>query len=298
MTETLHKFFPGNSRERIQDLLRDRGMSQAELAEKIGMSESSLSRYLSGQTDKLSTDNIVSIARVFEVTTDFLLCLTDIPFTTNYDIEKLGLTVKAAEKLLRRKVNPETVSHLIETQGFNQLILQLDAALRGTYDAGYMFMTEMFKNARNLFSDYAQENPEDRHAAKKVIEDMRGLQAVPRQTELAGIEDAMRQIVAEFRKGTEAYLAETQKLTSEIMRKITGNLRTQMNNPNKLRGITPEMMVDNIIDCLKDTELTEEQKASLKEVLLPLFTRPSDLKEQMKLSDGSEEDKSSISTKK
>ena len=182
-------------------------------------------------------------------------------------------------------------------QGFNQLILQLDVALRGTYDAGYMFMTEMFKNARSLFSDYAQENPEDRHAAKKVIEDMRALQAVPRQTELAGIEDAMRQIVAEFRKGTEAYLAETQKLTSEIMRKITSNLRTQMNNPNKLRGITPEMMVDNIIDCLKDTEMTEGQKASLKEVLLPLFTRPSDLKEQMKLSDGSEEDKSGSNTK-
>ena len=72
-------------------------MSQAELAEKIGTSESFLSRYLSGQTDKLSTDNIISIARVFEVTTDFPLCLTDIPFTTNYDIEKLGLSVKAAE---------------------------------------------------------------------------------------------------------------------------------------------------------------------------------------------------------
>lgn len=87
---------------------------------------------------------------------------------------------------------------------------------------------------------------------------MRALQAVPRQTELAGIEDAMRQIISEFRKGTQAYLVETQKLTSEIMQKITGNLRTQMNNPNKLRGITPEMMADNIIDCLKDTELTEE----------------------------------------
>ena len=157
-------------------------------------------------------------------------------------------------------------------------------------------MTEMLNNARSLFSDYVQKNPEDRHAAKKVIEDMRGLQAVPRQTELAGIEDAMRQIVAEFRKGTEAYLAETQKLTSEIMRKITSNLRTQMNNPNKLRGITPEMMADNIIDCLKDTEMTEEQKVSLKEVLLPLFTRPSDLKEQMKLSEGSKENKSSSNT--
>ena len=292
MAAELHKYFPGkpgNSRERIQDLLRENNMSQAELAEKIGLSESALSRYLSGQTDKLSTDNIVSIARVFDVTTDFLLCLTDIPFTTNFDIEKLGLSVKAAEKLLRRKVNPETVSHLIETQGFNLLIQQLDAAQRGTYDAGYIYMTEMLKNMGGLLSDYAAENPEDRHAVKKVIEDMRALQAVSRQTELAGIEDAMRQIVAEFRKGTEAYLAEMQKLTSGIMRKITGNLRTQMNNPGKLRGITSEMMADSIIDCLKDTGLTEEQKASLKAAMLPLFTRPSDLGAQMKLPNGSEE---------
>ena len=292
MAAELHKYFPGkpgNSRERIQDLLRENNMSQAELAEKIGLSESALSRYLSGQTDKLSADNIVSIARVFDVATDFLLCLTDIPFTTNFDIEKLGLSVKAAEKLLRRKVNPETVSHLIETQGFNLLIQQLDAAQRGTYDAGYIYMTEMLKNMGSLLSDYAAENPEDRHAVKKVIEDMRALQAVPRQTELAGIEDAMRQIVAEFRKGTEAYLAEMQKLTSRIMRKITGNLRTQMNNPGKLRGITSEMMADSIIDCLKDTGLTEEQKASLKAAMLPLFTRPSDLKAQMKLPNGPEE---------
>ena len=292
MAAELHKYFPGkpgNSRERIQDLLRENNMSQAELAEKIGLSESALSRYLSGQTDKLSADNIVSIARVFDVTTDFLLCLTDIPFTTNFDIEKLGLSVKAAEKLLRRKVNPETVSHLIETQGFNLLIQQLDAAQRGTYDAGYIYMTEMLKNMGGLLSDYAAENPEDRHAVKKVIEDMRALQAVPRQTELVGIEDAMRQIVAEFRKGTEAYLAEMQKLTSGIMRKITGNLRTQMNNPGKLRGITSEMMADSIIDCLKDTGLTEEQKASLKAAMLPLFTRPSDLKAQMKLPNGPEE---------
>ena len=279
MTNTLHKYFPGepgNSRERIQDLLRERKMCQAQLAEKIGLSESSLSRYLSGQTDKLSTDNIVAIARVFDVTTDFLLCLTDIPFTTNYDIEKLGLTAKAAEKLLKRKVNPETVSHLIETQAFNLLIQEFDKALRGTYDAGYMYMTEMLGSARSLLTEHVRENPEDRQAAKKTIEEIRALQAMPRQIQTVGIEDAMRQIVAEFRKGTEAYLSESQKLTSTIMGRITSNLKTQMNNPMKLRGITPEMMADSIIDSLKKTELTDEQLASLRADLLPLFTKPSE----------------------
>lgn len=274
MTDTLHKYLPGkpgNPRERIQDLLRERNMSQAELAGKIDLSESAFSRYLSGQTDKLSVGNIVSMARIFEVSTDFLLCLTDIPFATNYDIEKLGLSVKAAEKLLRRKVNPETVSQLIESQGFNQLIQQLDAARQGTYDAGYLYMSEMINGARSLFADYAQENPENRRALKKTIEDIRTFQAVPRQIELAGLEEAMRQIVAEFRKGAESYLAETRKLTSEIMRKITGSLRTQMNDPARFRGITPETMVNCIIGCLEGTELTEEQKESLRADLIPIF---------------------------
>ena len=230
----IHEYLPGEPgkpRERIQDLLRENGMSQAELAERIGLSESSLSRYLSGQTDKFSVENIVSVARIFDVTTDFLLCLTDIPYITNYDIEKLGLSVKAADKLLKRKVDPSLVSQLIEMPAFNVLICQLGAVQRGTYDVGYVYMKEMLQSAGGMLLDYARENPEDRRSVKNVIEDMRSLQVMPRQAELSGLENALMQIAAEFRKGADAYLAETQKLTSEIMRKITGNLRTQLNNP-------------------------------------------------------------------
>ena len=54
--EKLHEYLPGDSRERIQDLLIERKMTQAQLAEKLEISESSLNRYLSGQTDKLSTE--------------------------------------------------------------------------------------------------------------------------------------------------------------------------------------------------------------------------------------------------
>ena len=144
----IHEYLPADCRERIKDLLKEREMSQAQLAEKIGISESAFSRYLSGQTDKLSTENIVAIAKVFNVTTDFLLCLTDIPFTTNFDIEKLGLSVKAAEKLLQRKVDPTVVSQLIELPAFNRLVFQLAAVQRGVLDAGYQYMNDMFSAAK------------------------------------------------------------------------------------------------------------------------------------------------------
>ena len=41
----IHEYLPADCRERIKDLLKEREMSQAQLAEKIGISESAFSRY-------------------------------------------------------------------------------------------------------------------------------------------------------------------------------------------------------------------------------------------------------------
>lgn len=83
----MQKALPGNTRERIVDLMKAHGMTQAMLAEKIGISESTLNRFLTGQTEKLSTDNLIALAGTFHVTTDFLLGLTDLPVSINADIE-------------------------------------------------------------------------------------------------------------------------------------------------------------------------------------------------------------------
>ncbi|MBE6724718.1 MAG: helix-turn-helix transcriptional regulator [Ruminococcaceae bacterium] len=48
-------------------------MKQAELAEKIGESSSTFSRFINGLTDKISPDAIILMAKEFEVSTDFLL---------------------------------------------------------------------------------------------------------------------------------------------------------------------------------------------------------------------------------
>ncbi|MBQ9262599.1 MAG: helix-turn-helix transcriptional regulator [Clostridia bacterium] len=280
MDEKLHEYLPGkpgDSRERIQDLLRENCMTQAELAEKTGMSESALSRYISGQTDKLSTENIVAIAKVFGVTTDFLLCLSDIPFTTNYDIEKLGLTVGAAEKLLKRKVDPLIVSQLIVSPPFALLVTQLARLRDDTYAAGFAYMTEMLRGMNDLFTEHVQSNPEDRQAAKKVMEDLRLLRAAPYQVQTEALHETLDKIVEDFKKGSDSYMQEMQKLTSKVMAKITSNLKAQMKNPEKLRSITPEMMVDSLIGAMDHLELNDEQKKQFRETLLPLFTKPQDM---------------------
>lgn len=66
-------YLPGDARERIIDLMKEKSMTQQELAARTGMTVGTLSRFLCGKIDKLSADNVISIARIFQVSTDFLL---------------------------------------------------------------------------------------------------------------------------------------------------------------------------------------------------------------------------------
>ena len=59
-------FLQGKIRDRIQDLMKSHKVTQAELAARIGCSESMLSRFISGKTDKLGDENILMPALRYE----------------------------------------------------------------------------------------------------------------------------------------------------------------------------------------------------------------------------------------
>ena len=60
-------YLPGETRQRIQDLIKDSNITQAELAGIIGLSESALSRYLKDQSEMLGDGYIIKIAKHFNV---------------------------------------------------------------------------------------------------------------------------------------------------------------------------------------------------------------------------------------
>jgi transcriptional regulator with XRE-family HTH domain len=62
-------------RDRVHELRKERGWSQAELAQKIGADAGQISRYENGRITP-SADAIVRLAEVFDVTTDYLLIET------------------------------------------------------------------------------------------------------------------------------------------------------------------------------------------------------------------------------
>lgn len=82
------------------------------------MTAGTLSRFLSGEIDKLSADNGIAIARIFQVSTDFLMSESDGRGRIHYDIAELGLSVQAARNLYTGWVASQVVSLLLENPQF------------------------------------------------------------------------------------------------------------------------------------------------------------------------------------
>ena len=80
------EYLPAPSNIRLADLMKEHNISQPELAKEIGCSKSTISRFISGAKGTLTHEQVLKIARLFNVSTDFLLGETNIPDRKNYDI--------------------------------------------------------------------------------------------------------------------------------------------------------------------------------------------------------------------
>ena len=72
------EYLPAPSNIRLADLMKEHNISQPELAKEIGCSKSTISRFISGAKGTLTHEQVLKIARLFNVSTDFLLGETNI----------------------------------------------------------------------------------------------------------------------------------------------------------------------------------------------------------------------------
>ena len=144
----------------IYTIIRTRP-TQAWLAKELGISESTLSRFTRGETTKLGDNHIINIAKIFQVSPDFLLGETNIPDRMNYDIEELGLTANAARALYTGKVNTEIVSQLLENPKFAALTNLLAQYQKEVFITGMSVMNQNLDFLRSLMFAQAKGFPED-----------------------------------------------------------------------------------------------------------------------------------------
>ena len=226
-------FLPAAVRDRIQDLMKSRKVTQAELAAKIGCSESALSRFISGKTDKLGDESIIRIARVFEVSTDFLLGKVDEPDRKNYDISELGLSVEAARNLYTQKINPQIVSYLLENPQFADTTYQIARYLDNELTTGFAAQNQLYSMVASMLG-----------AAPQAADEVKSLRTPIDQAELSSIQNSFMKAVRAVKKEVEAEMPPTRQLTAQAMKGIYAELTKGGQKLN--RKITKEQIADAV----------------------------------------------------
>ncbi|MGN1025255.1 MAG: helix-turn-helix domain-containing protein, partial [Faecousia sp.] len=162
----------GHPGQRIQDLMKNKKITQSRLAENLGISAASMSRYINGESE-IPHSVLLKIALYFGTATDFLLGLTDVPYRTNYDIDRLGLTEDAARNLLAKRVDINAVNWLLTQKDFIELTKQIAEFKEGTEAIGLASINKMMGALGKILQKQARAWPEDKKAASMALQDVK-----------------------------------------------------------------------------------------------------------------------------
>ena len=263
-------YLPGDTRQRIQDLIKSRKITQTELAERVGLSSSTLSRYLQGRTENLGDGFIIRIAKYFDVSTDFLLGETDIPERKNYDIEELGLSAETAKLLYTGKVDASVLNQLIEHPRFPQLLLLLARYRDETMIAGINAMNQILTFMRSLTLDQANLHPENAVAAKNAVQDLKQLATPPITADTNTIQNLFMQIVRDIKKNAESASESQQAVTTEVLKQLRENL-VKDGEAVDLSKLTAEDLTVAVMKTISEAGIPEENLSSLSASFLDLL---------------------------
>ena len=244
-------------------------MSQTKLADALEISPATMSRYVKGETDIPHTV-LLKLVRYFKVSTDFLLGLTDIPYTTNFDIDKLGLTEDAARSLLGRKVNLDAVNWLLTQKSFIELTQQIADFREGMEVVAMASVNKMYGVLIRALQKQSRLHPEDKNAAAMFQRDLKESVTEPTVPSTALMRISFEAIIDDLVRGAVKYSSDSQKLTGNIMRELLANLEAQTGSFD-LKRMTIEQIVDAVSDVVIESGVPQERQEALRQQIFSMF---------------------------
>ena len=245
-------YLPADVRKRIVDVMRERKMTQRELALRIDVNESTISRFLSGKTEKLSEESVIRIARVFNVSTDFILGTTVIPDKKNYDISELGLSVEAAKNLYTGKVNNDVVNRLLENPRFAMVTYMIAQYMDDTLAGGYAAQNQMYATLSSMLLGINKTS-----AAVQAARTANAMKVPAYQADQTTIQNTFMTVVKEIKKEAGSDLAAAKAISKETTERMFTELTKGQDTP--IPTITPEAVADAVTGSVSGMDYVNQE---------------------------------------
>ena len=186
--------------ERIEEIRKDRKLSQRELAAQAGISYDALRRVENGETNTINSDMLIRLAEYFGVSTDYLLGLSDIRERRNYAVSDLGLSEGAVKRLVSRKIDPDSLSLFLENDRFAALTQLAKTYLLQRTLNGMLGMNAIMDYAIEGMKNASVTDPEARRERFRHITALQGMKSQGNNAGRDQMERLFSQMLTEIEK--------------------------------------------------------------------------------------------------
>lgn len=222
---------------RVRLLRQDRGWSQKELADKIFVAHSQISRLESGETTNIGSSLLVSLAKVFHVSTDYLLCLTPISVPKSYDISQLGLSEEVIRRLILKTIDPDVLNRLLEHDHFPKLCALMKNYFSNTVANGILARNQIIDLATELLAELLIAEPSKRAEIMKDMSFLNSTKIQNNEADIEKIKNILMKIIRDIKEDITAQLPTGAVATAEAVKGIRDSL------PDKLQS---ELTIDDV----------------------------------------------------
>ena len=136
--------------ERLKDLRVERGLTLEQLAEQTGLSKSALGKYETDDFKDISPFSIVTLAKFYSVSTDYLLGMTEIKNHPDTELDALYLSDDAIEVLQAGKFNHRLLSEMLCHKAFQRMMLDAEIYVDRIADMRINDMNAMLEAVRKM----------------------------------------------------------------------------------------------------------------------------------------------------
>ena len=222
---------PGTPGQRISDLCNGNHITQKELAEKIGVSASQLSRIVSGETRTVSSDILIGVAKEFKVSTDYILGLSTVSVSKSYDISELGLSEGVVRGLVTGAVDAQILNRLLEHRNFPKLIDLIRIYFQDTAAREITARNQFIEIATASLSDLMKEHPEYRTEARQDLHLLNAQKIGEHEVEIDKIKSVFLAILRDIKKDMESGEQPVEAVTAAMFQTMLDALAEQKQNP-------------------------------------------------------------------
>lgn len=233
-----------NIHQRLCDLRNGTGKSQKEVADELNIQASVLSRIERGETKSVSHDLVIKFAEYYNVSTDYILCISDVRIRRNVELEELGLTNKALLQLLQGKVNGSLLSKMLEHPYFPVLLDTANAYFTEAHYTGFASRNAIIDIGTANIKDFIKEHPEHRIEGQHDVRRLNAEKVTGTEADLEKIKSIFLSMLKDIKK---EYDVPQQDISTEELKKQIITMKKQAIFQKKKKSSFNENDMERIV---------------------------------------------------